>query len=140
MNIQEYQAKEILRSFCIPVPNGRVIYDSEDAERAAWRIGTDIAVVKSQIHAGGRGKAGGIKIANSIDDVKRYSKELIGKNLITRQTGPKGKEVKAVLIEEGCNIDKEYYLLNNKRESGYSLNYTLTLFVCSFMSLKLGVI
>lgn len=110
MNIHEYQAKEILRSFCIPVPNGRVIYDPEDAERAAWRIGTDIAVVKSQIHAGGRGKAGGIKIANSIDDVKKYSKELIGKTLVTPQTGPKGKEVKAVLIEEGCDIFKEYYL------------------------------
>ena len=110
MNIHEYQAKEILRSYCIPVPNGRVIYDPEDAERAAWRIGTDIAVVKSQIHAGGRGKAGGIKIANSIDDVKKYSKELIGKILVTPQTGPKGKEVKAVLIEEGCDIFKEYYL------------------------------
>ncbi|MBU5427318.1 ADP-forming succinate--CoA ligase subunit beta [Tissierella pigra] len=110
MNIHEYQAKELLRNYGIPVPNGEVIHNPEDAEKASWRIGTDIAVVKAQIHAGGRGKAGGVKIAESIDDVKNYSKELLGKKLITHQTGEEGKEVKAVLIEEGCEIYKEYYL------------------------------
>lgn len=110
MNIHEYQAKELLRNYGIPVPNGEVIHNPEDAEKASWRIRTDIAVVKAQIHAGGRGKAGGVKIAESIDDVKNYSKELLGKKLITHQTGEEGKEVKAVLIEEGCEIYKEYYL------------------------------
>ncbi len=110
MNIHEYQAKELLRNYGIPVPNGKVIYDANDAEGVCWSIGTDIAVVKAQIHAGGRGKAGGVKIAKSIDEVKKYAKELLGKRLVTDQTGEKGKEVKAVLIEEGCDIYKEYYL------------------------------
>ncbi|WMM25806.1 ADP-forming succinate--CoA ligase subunit beta [Tissierella sp. MB52-C2] len=110
MNIHEYQAKELLRSYGIPVPNGEVIHNPEEAEKASWRIGTDIAVVKAQIHAGGRGKAGGVKIAKSIDEVKEYSKKLLGKKLVTHQTGEEGKEVKAVLIEEGCEIHKEYYL------------------------------
>lgn len=110
MNIHEYQAKKILKDYGIPVPNGRVIHDIEDAEKVSWKINTDLAVVKAQIHAGGRGKAGGIKIAKSISEVKNYSKELLGKTIITHQTGPKGKKVKAVLIEECCNIDKEYYL------------------------------
>jgi succinyl-CoA synthetase beta subunit len=110
MNIHEYQAKELLRSYGIPVPNGEVIHNPEEAEKASWRIGTDIAVVKAQIHAGGRGKAGGVKIAKSIDEVKEYSKELLGKKLVTHQTGEEGKEVKTVLIEEGCEIHKEYYL------------------------------
>lgn len=110
MNIHEYQAKELLRSYGVSVPNGQVLSRAEDAERAAWRISSDLAVVKAQIHAGGRGKAGGVKIANSIDEVKTYTEELLGKTLITKQTGPEGKEVKTILIEEGCNIDKEYYL------------------------------
>ncbi|WP_353092521.1 ADP-forming succinate--CoA ligase subunit beta [Tissierella praeacuta] len=110
MNIHEYQAKELLRNYRIPVPNGKVIYDVKDAEPTCWTIGTDIAVVKAQIHAGGRGKAGGVKIAESIDEVKKYAKELLGKKLVTHQTGKEGKEVNAVLIEEGCNINKEYYL------------------------------
>lgn len=110
MNIHEYQAKELLRSYGVSVPNGQVLSRAEDAERAAWRISSDLAVVKAQIHAGGRGKAGGVKIANSIDEVKTYTEELLGNTLITKQTGPEGKEVKTILIEEGCNIDKEYYL------------------------------
>ncbi|OPJ56244.1 ADP-forming succinate--CoA ligase subunit beta [Alkalithermobacter paradoxus] len=110
MNIHEYQAKEILKKYNISVPNGKVIYKVEDAQIAAWSIETDIAVVKAQIHAGGRGKAGGVKIANSIDEVKMHVKDILGKKLVTYQTGPEGKEVKAILIEEGCNIDKEYYL------------------------------
>ena len=110
MNVHEYQAKSILKNYNVPVPNGVVIYNSEDAERAAWQIKTDLAVVKAQIHSGGRGKAGGIKLAKSIDDVKSHTKELLGKTLVTKQTGPSGKKVNAVLIEEGYNILKEYYL------------------------------
>ncbi|KXZ40427.1 succinyl-CoA synthetase beta subunit [Alkalithermobacter thermoalcaliphilus JW-YL-7 = DSM 7308] len=118
MNIHEYQAKEVLKKYNIPVPKGTVIYDAKDAQKAAWQIETDIAVVKAQIHAGGRGKAGGVKIAKTIDEVEKYSKELLGKKLVTYQTGPQGKEVKAVLIEEGCDIDKEYYVaLTLDRES-----------------------
>ena len=110
MNIHEYQAKSILKNYKIPVPNGTVVYNAEDAEKAAWQIKTDLAVVKAQIHSGGRGKAGGIKLAKSIDDVKSHTKELLGKTLVTKQTGPSGKKVNAVLIEEGYNILKEYYL------------------------------
>lgn len=110
MNIHEYQAKSILKNYRIPVPNGQVVYNIEDAERAAWRIGTNLAVVKAQIHSGGRGKAGGIKIAKSIDEVKEHTKNLLGKTLVTNQTGPEGKKVNAILIEEGYNIYKEYYL------------------------------
>lgn len=110
MNIHEYQAKGLLREYCVPVPKGQVIYHVHDAQRAAWSIESDTAVVKAQIHAGGRGKAGGVKIANSITEVEQFSRELLGKTLITHQTGPEGREVKAILIEEGCEIHKEYYL------------------------------
>lgn len=110
MNIHEYQAKEILKNYEIPVPRGEVIHRVEDAERAAWRIESDIAVVKAQIHAGGRGKAGGVKIAKSIEEVIAYSRELLGKRLVTHQTSSEGREIKALLIEEGCDIDKEYYV------------------------------
>ncbi|SCG82169.1 succinyl-CoA synthetase subunit beta [Proteiniborus sp. DW1] len=110
MNIHEYQAKEILKNYEIPVPRGGVIHRVEDVERAAWRIESDIAVVKVQIHAGGRGKAGGVKIAKSIEEVVAYSKELLGKRLVTPQTSSEGREIKALLIEEGCDIDKEYYV------------------------------
>lgn len=110
MNIHEFQAKEILKNYKIPVPKGEVITNVDDAKKAANKIESDIYVVKAQIHAGGRGKAGGIKIAKNIDDVKVYSKELLGKKLVTHQTGSEGKEVNILLIEEGCNIFKEYYL------------------------------
>ncbi len=110
MNIHEYQAKDILKNYRVPVPNGIVVYDAKDAERAAWQIKTDLAVVKAQIHSGGRGKAGGIKTARSIDEVKSNAQELLGKTLVTNQTGPSGKKINAVLIEEVCNINKEYYL------------------------------
>ncbi len=110
MNIHEYQAKEILRNYEIPVPRGEVIHRTEDAEKAAWKIESDIAVVKAQIHAGGRGKAGGVKIAKSIEEVVAHSKELLGKRLVTHQTSLEGREIKALLIEEGCDIDKEYYV------------------------------
>jgi len=110
MNIHEYQGKEILRSYGVAVPNGRVAFTVEEAVEAAKELGSDICVVKAQIHAGGRGKAGGVKVAKNLDEVRAYAGELLGKVLVTHQTGPEGKEVKRLLIEEGCNIKKEYYI------------------------------
>ena len=110
MNIHEYQGKEILRKYGVSVPNGRVAFTADEAVEAAKALGTDVTVVKAQIHAGGRGKAGGVKIAKSLDEVRTYAGELLGKTLVTHQTGPEGKEVKRLLIEEGCDIRKEYYV------------------------------
>jgi len=110
MNIHEYQGKEILRSYGVAVPNGRVAFTVEEAVEAAKELGSDICVVKAQIHAGGRGKAGGVKVAKNLDEVRAYAGELLGKVLVTHQTGPEGKEVKRLLIEEGCDIKKEYYI------------------------------
>ncbi|GLH63268.1 ADP-forming succinate--CoA ligase subunit beta [Parageobacillus sp. G301] len=110
MNIHEYQAKEILRSYGVSVPNGRVAFTVEEAVEAAKELGSPVCVVKAQIHAGGRGKAGGVKVAKSLDEVRTYASELLGKVLVTHQTGPEGKEVKRLLIEEGCDIKKEYYI------------------------------
>lgn len=110
MNIHEYQGKEILRQFGVKVPNGKVAYTVEEAVEAAKELGTDVTVVKAQIHAGGRGKAGGVKVAKSLDEVRTYADEILGKVLVTHQTGPEGKEVKRLLIEEGCDIKKEYYV------------------------------
>ncbi|TLS37350.1 ADP-forming succinate--CoA ligase subunit beta [Pseudalkalibacillus caeni] len=110
MNVHEYQGKEILRSYGVAVPNGSVAFSPEKAVEAAKALDSDVYVVKAQIHAGGRGKAGGVKIAKSLDEVRTYAKELLGKTLVTHQTGPEGKEVKRLLIEEGCDIKKEYYI------------------------------
>jgi len=110
MNIHEYQGKEILRSYGVSVPNGRVAFTVEEAVEAAKELGSAVCVVKAQIHAGGRGKAGGVKVAKSLDEVRTYASELLGKVLVTHQTGPEGKEVKRLLIEEGCDIKKEYYI------------------------------
>ncbi|AIQ64465.1 succinyl-CoA synthetase subunit beta [Paenibacillus stellifer] len=110
MNIHEYQGKEMLRSYGVAVPNGRVAYTVEEAVAAAQELGGSVAVVKAQIHAGGRGKAGGVKVAKSLDEVRAYGGEILGKTLVTHQTGPEGKEVKRLLIEEGCQIVKEYYI------------------------------
>lgn len=110
MNIHEYQAKNILRQYGVNVPNGHVAYSIEEAVKYAKKLNSDVTVVKAQIHAGGRGKAGGVKIAHNLDEVRAYAKEILGKILVTPQTGPEGKEVKRLLIEEGCNIDKEYYI------------------------------
>lgn len=110
MNIHEYQGKEIFRSMGVAVPNGSVAYTPEEAVEVAKGLTEGVYVVKAQIHAGGRGKAGGVKIAKSLDEVESYAKELLGKVLVTHQTGPEGKEVKRLLIEEGCDIQKEYYL------------------------------
>lgn len=110
MNIHEYQGKEILRKKGVSVPNGKVAFSVEEAVEAAKGLNSDVFVVKAQIHAGGRGKAGGVKIAKNIDEVRAYAEELLGKTLVTHQTGPEGKEVKRLLIEEGCDIKKEYYI------------------------------
>ncbi|WP_175988958.1 ADP-forming succinate--CoA ligase subunit beta [Bacillus sp. Marseille-Q1617] len=110
MNIHEYQGKEILRNYGVSVPNGKVAFTAEEAVEAAKTLNSSVYVVKAQIHAGGRGKAGGVKIAKSLDEVRTYAEELLGKTLVTHQTGPEGKEVKRLLIEEGCDIKKEYYV------------------------------
>jgi len=110
MNIHEYQGKEILRQYGVSVPNGRVAFTVEEAVEAAKELGTDVVVVKAQIHAGGRGKAGGVKVAKNLDEARTYAEEILGKTLVTHQTGPEGKEVKRLLVEEGCDIKKEYYV------------------------------
>ncbi len=110
MNIHEYQAKEILRKYNVPVPDGHVVYNSNSARDWAKRIGDGPWVVKAQIHAGGRGKGGGVKIAKTPDEVKKFTREMVGMTLVTHQTGPEGKVVKRVLVEKGCNIERELYL------------------------------
>ena len=110
MNIHEYQAKAILRNFRVPVPEGHVVYNSNSARDWAKRLGEGPWAVKAQIHAGGRGKGGGVKIAKSADEVKQYARDMFGMTLVTHQTGPEGKVVKRVLIESGCNIADEFYV------------------------------
>ncbi|MBM4763948.1 ADP-forming succinate--CoA ligase subunit beta [Bacillus sp. B15-48] len=110
MNIHEYQGKEVLRQYGVTVPNGKVAFTVDEAVEAAKELGTQVCVVKAQIHAGGRGKAGGVKVAKNLDEVRTYASEILGKTLVTHQTGPEGKEVKRLLIEEGCDIKKEYYV------------------------------
>ena len=110
MKIHEYQAKEILGRFGVPVPRGEVITDASEAAAAAKRLPTGTVVVKAQIHAGGRGKGGGVKLAHDVAEAERCAGEMLGMTLVTHQTGPEGKEVQRVLIEEGIDIAKEYYL------------------------------
>ncbi len=110
MNIHEYQAKAILRNFGVPVPDGHVVYNTNSARDWAKRLGDGPWAVKAQIHAGGRGKGGGVKIAKTADEVKLYARDMFGMTLVTHQTGPEGKIVKRVLIEKGCNIADEFYL------------------------------
>jgi len=110
MNIHEYQAKAILRNFGVPVPEGHVVYNGNSARDWAKRLGDGPYAVKAQIHAGGRGKGGGVKIAKTADEVKQYARDMFGMTLVTHQTGPEGKIVKRVLIESGCDIADEFYL------------------------------
>ena len=110
MNIHEYQAKAILRHFGVPVPEGHVVYNGISARDWARRLGDGPWAVKAQIHAGGRGKGGGVKIARTADEVQKYARDMFGMTLVTPQTGPEGKIVKRVLIEKGCNIADEFYL------------------------------
>src|SRR5215510_6999843 len=110
MNIHEYQAKAVLRDFGVPVPRGIPAFTVEDAVKGAHQLGGPVWVVKAQIHAGGRGKAGGVKVVKSVDDVQREAQRLLGATLVTHQTGPKGKQVNRLYIEEGSAIEKEFYL------------------------------
>jgi succinyl-CoA synthetase beta subunit len=110
MNIHEYQAKVVLREFGIPVPRGIPAFSVAEAEKAAHQLGGPVWVVKAQVHAGGRGKAGGVKVVNSIEAVTREATRILGSTLVTHQTGPKGKVVNRLYIEEGSAIEKEFYL------------------------------
>ena len=110
MKIHEYQAKSVLSRFGVPVPRGEVALTATEAADIARRLGGDIAVVKAQIHAGGRGKGGGVKIARSPEEAERLARQMLGMTLVTHQTGPEGKKVGRLLIEEGLQIDRELYL------------------------------
>lgn len=110
MKIHEYQGKELLRKFGVPVPRGLVARSPEEAYQAAKELGTDVVVVKAQIHAGGRGKGGGVKLAKSAAEAREVAQKMLGMKLVTHQTGPEGREVRVLLIEEGLPIDKEFYL------------------------------
>ncbi len=109
MKIHEYQGKEILRNFGVPVPRGIAAFTVQEAVEAAQKLGGPVWVVKAQIHAGGRGKGGGVKLARSIDEVKTLAGQILGMQLVTHQTGPAGQKVRRLLIEEGADIKKEYY-------------------------------
>ena len=110
MKIHEYQGKELLKKFGVPVPRGMVARSIEEAYHAAKELATPVVVVKAQIHAGGRGKGGGVKLAKSPEEAQKIAGEILGMNLITHQTGPEGQRVRVLLIEEGLPIDKEFYL------------------------------
>lgn len=110
MNIHEYQGKEVLKQYGVAVPEGRVAFSVDEAVAAAEALSSPVVVVKAQIHAGGRGKAGGVKVAKSLEEVRTYADDILGKVLVTHQTGPEGKEVKRLLIEQGCDIKQEYYI------------------------------
>jgi len=110
VNIHEHQAKEVLRKFGAPVPNGVPIFNLNELEEASKKIKTSKIVLKAQIHAGGRGKAGGVKVVNNFDELKKEAEELFGKVLITHQTGPQGREVKRLYLEDASEIDQEFYL------------------------------
>ena len=110
MDIHEYQAKAVLREFGVPVPRGVPAFTVEEAAKAAHQLGGPVWVVKAQIHAGGRGKAGGVKVVKSIDDVEKEAQRLLGSTLVTKQTGPAGRVVRRLYVEEGSAIDREYYL------------------------------
>src|SRR5215212_8615371 len=110
MNIHEYQAKAVLRAFGVPTPRGLAAFTPDEAVKAARELATPVVVVKAQIHAGGRGKAGGVKVVKSIEDVQKEAARLLGSALVTHQTGQKGKQVNRLYIEDGSAIEKEFYL------------------------------
>jgi succinyl-CoA synthetase beta subunit len=110
MNIHEYQSKEVMKQYGIHVPEGYPAFTVDDAVDIASRLDAPVMAVKAQIHAGGRGEAGGVKLAHNLEEVKKYAKELLGSTLVTKQTGPEGKVIHRLLIEKGVNIKKEYYL------------------------------
>src|SRR5437667_6697443 len=110
MNIHEYQAKAVLREFGVPVPRGAPAFSPDEAVKAAKELGGSVWVVKAQIHAGGRGKGGGVKVARSLDEVKSLAQKILGMTLVTHQTGPAGRVVRRLLVEEGADIKKELYV------------------------------
>ncbi len=110
MNIHEHQAKTLLAGFGVAVPRGKPAFSVEEAVAAATELGGPVHVVKAQIHAGGRGKAGGVKVVSSVDEVREIATDLLGRTLVTHQTGPQGREVKRLYVEEGCDIGDELYL------------------------------
>lgn len=110
MKIHEYQGKELLKKFGVAVPRGLVAHTPEEAYEAAKELGTDVVVVKAQIHAGGRGKGGGVKLAKSPEEAREVAASILGMQLVTHQTGPEGREVRVLLVEEGLPIDREFYL------------------------------
>jgi len=114
MNIHEHQAKEIFRKFNISVPNGVAVFSLEEIDQKFKLLNTNKIVLKAQIHAGGRGKAGGIKIINNINELKTQANNLFGKKLVTHQTGPQGRTIKRLYLEETCDIKKEFYLSSKK--------------------------
>src|SRR5271154_5825043 len=119
MKIHEYQAKAILAKFGVPVPRGEFVSRKEDAEGVAQRLGTPVTVVKAQIHAGGRGKGGGVKLARSLDEAAKLAGQILGMKLVTPQTGEEGRIVSRLLIEEGLDIKRELYVsMLVDRESG----------------------
>ena len=110
MKIHEYQAKQILANYGVTIPRGKVAFTVDEAVKAAEKLGTEICVVKAQIHAGGRGKGGGVKVSKGLDAVRTNAEQILGMQLVTHQTGPKGQPVKRVLVEEGMDIQKELYV------------------------------
>src|SRR5246500_5268550 len=110
MKIHEYQGKEILRKFGVAVPRGKPVFSVDDAVKAAQELGGPVWVVKAQIHAGGRGKGGGVKVVKSIEDVKKEAERMLGMTLVTHQTGPHGRVVRRLYIEDGSAIERELYL------------------------------
>src|SRR5258707_9917596 len=110
VKIHEYQGKEIFRKYGVPTPRGFPAFSVDEAVEAAKKLGGSVWVVKAQIHAGGRGKGGGVKVAKSLDEVKQKASQILGMQLITHQTGPQGQKVRRLLIEEGADIKKEIYV------------------------------
>src|SRR3546814_2920498 len=110
MNIHEYQAKALLAKFGVAVPRGGVAFTPDEAVAAAGKLGGPVWVVKAQIHAGGRGKGGGVKVVKSLDAVKAEAERMLGMTLVTHQTGPQGRAVKRLYVEDGCDIARELYL------------------------------
>src|SRR3989441_6806458 len=110
MKIHEYQGKELLKKFGVPVPRGIIAHSPDEAYKAAKELACEPVVVKAQIHAGGRGKGGGVKLAKTADQARELARQMLGMKLVTHQTGPEGREVRVLLIEEGLPIDKEFYL------------------------------
>ena len=108
MDIHEHQAKELLRQYNIPTPTGYVAFTTDEAIKAAKKLPGPVFVVKAQIHAGGRGKAGGVKVVKDLDEVKNSAETILGKQLVTHQTGSEGKLVQRLYIEDGCDISSEY--------------------------------